>query len=358
MPYGRAHRSPGPTTATARLLQLGGLLSLIACEETSTGPDAGPPAPLGTAIVAWSFQNEGGEDVTCEAAGVGSVRVQLGGEPRTAACGDEMSIRFTDLLPGRFPVVLERLSNSGAVVETHLDNLDVVGNQETTFSHVFAIAGGGTTGNGTLDIRWFIDGEDPALGCGASGGTTVRVEVVDGPAEVAPFEAPCTEARRTVENVRQGNYRVLLTLVDMAGETVGFPAIENMVFVTQNMTETVLLDVVTRLPVSGRLLAQWTVSSTTTRARCAGPPECFVEVGVRTDVSQSVSTTATAGFSTGAVFFEDLPVGRSPEGAGLRATYQLIDRALGRLVLDTEIVRDLVLQPARTSTITVDLALD
>lgn len=361
MPYGRADPRSAPHRKTGRLLHLvlpSGLAAMAAlgCDEAAPGPDPGPAAPVGSALISWSFASASGDAVSCSAAGVGSVRVQLGGEPRTIVCGDTMSTRFEDLLPGRFPVVIERLSTSGAVVETHLNNIQVAGLEETTYTHVFSISNIGGSGVGTLEIRWFIDGDVPARGCAATGGVSIRAVILDGPADVPPFTAPCTEGSRTLEGIRQGNYRVQVTLLDLSEQPVGFPALENGVFVTQNMTETVSLDIVTQLPVAGQLLARWTLSSTGTEARCAGPPECTVEVSVRTDVSQSVSTTASAAVSRGAVFFEDLPVGRSPEGAGLRATYRLIERALGSQVLDTEIVRDIVLQPSRTGTVTVELA--
>lgn len=325
---------------------------LAGCGDTPPDDPLGPPAPLGSVTVRWSFENEVGEPVNCENTTFTSTRIRVGGAPVEVTCGSDESVRFSDLLPGRYGVVIELLA-VGAVVQDVVGNIEVNGD-DVTFEHVFSVAGG-SFGNGNMEIRWFIDGESAARGCILVGGSEVRIQIVDGPEDIPSFTRPCTDTRTVLEDVRQGSYRIVLSLRDSEGERIGFSSIADRVFVTQNMTEVVSMDVVTALPDGGDLTALWTVNSSAAAEGCAAAPGSFVEIAIRTDISQSVDiATGTAACDMGGIALTELPVGRTPSGAGLRATLSLIERTLGTRILDSQIVRDIVVQPSATSTINVD----
>lgn len=325
---------------------------LAACGDTPGDDPLGPPTPLGSITVRWRLENRSGEEVDCGALGITGARVRVGGAPVEIACGDQPLARFGDLLPGRYPVFIQLLA-AGAVAQEFSRNVEINGD-DVEVEHTFPVMGG-TFGRGTMEIRWFIDGINAAQGCLQVGGAEVRIEILEGPTEVDPVSRPCLDTRVVLEDVRQGNYRVVLSLRDAAGERIGFSAIQPRVQITQNTTETVLMDVVTALPDGGEMTAFWTVNSSVAAEGCAAVTDGFVEVAVRTDISQSVNVgTATAACRVGGVALEDLPIGRTPAGVGLRATFRLFERTVGTQLVDSVILRDVVIQPSVTATVSVD----
>lgn len=306
-----------------------------------------PPAVVGSVEVTWRLENANGESVDCSTLNLTGAEVRLGGEPVDVSCGEPQTARFTDLLPGRYPVLI-RLFVAGAVLREHVGNVVVMDQGEVQYDHAFLVDQS-QFGTGSMEVRWFIDGQLPGSQCAIAGGEDVIIQLLEGPQSDVEVTRPCAEGTVTIDDLRQGSYRVLVTMSNADG-FVGFPTLIRSAPVTQNTVEVVNVDIVTMLPVGGDLVCRWTVNSSVAIDGCAGLPPNFVEVSIRTDVSQSVTiATATAACEQGELLMTDLPVGRSSEGAGLRATFRLIETSVGRRALDTQIARDIVLLPSMTS---------
>lgn len=318
-----------------------------------------PPAELGSLVVRWAFVDGAGDEVDCADLRITAVRVEVGQGPVDVACGDGTEARFTELLPGRFPVVLTPLALDGArrLDLEHVGNVVVTAGAPVEYTHAFELAST-SFGEGRIEVRWFIDGQAPDRGCPLNGATDVRLELTQGPGADRLLDAACLDGRVALEDVRQGNYRLQLDLLDDQGLRIGFPAVEQSLLVTQNETTDVPLNVVTSLPGRGELLATWTVEGVAPPDGCSGLPEANeVEVAVRTDDGMATTVgTATAACAADGVFIDELPVGRTDGGAGLRVSFLLLDTTFGRTILDSQVVRDVVLQPSRTGTVSADFA--
>lgn len=337
------------------LAVLCGLAPLSGCGGDPESEPLPPPVERGSTRVAWGFETPDGAAVDCADRRIASVEVSLGGAPKAAGCGDVPALVFEDLIPGRYPVLITVLGPNGVRLYEHVGNVAVQAGPITDYAHTFVVDET-RFGEGRIDVRWLIDGLLPSRSCGLTGAANARIRISEGPGAARDLDAACADAGLVLEGVRQGTWRVQVDLSDASGELVGFPAVDRSVLVVQNETTEVILDVITRLPERGTLRGIWSIDGVDAPDGCAAVPEANrVEVAVRTDDAQSVTiATATAACAAVAVELDDLPVGRTIDGVGLRATFRLFDRTLGSQLLDTQVVRDIVLQPARTGTVSVD----
>ncbi len=333
-------------------------LAAAGCGDTPQ-QDVPPPSRVGDITVRFELTDGANEPVTCEERSLVRFRVVLAGEEANLECGQAQETRFENRLPGRYPVVIQLFGPGGAISREHLGNVVLEPGLDAEYEHVFVLDGG-TFATGTLDVRWFIDGVNPAEGCLTARAEQVRLTVRDGPQDPLTRVLPCLDRLVVLEDIRQGTYDLFLELLDESGERIGFPATVSRLRVDPGRSEPVLVDFVTFLPepLEGSMLALWTVSGSVAEDGCARLRGGLVEVAIRADEPMSpIIGTATVACARGGLGFDRLPPGRGSSGRGLIATFLLLERVPVTRTVDTQVLRDIVLEPNRTSTITVDFTL-
>ena len=337
------------TTAVRRLA-----LALVALPLACGGedpPDFGPPAQTGSVTVTWDLVDAAGEAVTCGSLGVAEAVVSGGGEPQTVACGDDQRAAFTGLVPQRYPVVirLRGLAGSGILGGDWADNVVVEGGKTIEYAHTFEFdeAAGNT---GALRAKWTIEGMPAATGCAVVGGDRVAVETQPGSIADFAFTAACEDGEYLQSNLRPGNYIVRLRLQDPAGADLSVRESTYRVSRSDTADAEVSFSVVNRPRAD--LLVTWTVTGSAAAEACR--EDWSVRLRLAQDLPPNLEVaTATAACADGAHRIANLLPPRNPEADRYRVSVFLEEPLRG--LLDTQLVTELQLLSARTTTVAVDL---
>lgn len=321
-----------------RLVALAALLA--AC-----GPDTTLPPPTGETFgsihTSWTIVNGAGEARSCDSASVRSVALSIGGGTVDVPCADGEH-DFTGLLPGRYPVIAKSKSTL-TVLETLAVNATVAAGAITQVPFRFLVdptAGG----RGSIHLRWTVDGQNPALSCGAAHGETVHLVADDGSVETFDQSVPCRAGEATISDLKLGIYVPKLILEDLLGTRIT-SSLGEAVSVQANQTaEPRSINIVTRTDPPAQLRAEWTINSSAAAAACptvAGGSVRFLTVVAPPRVPTSTTVPCARGFA--------VLVGLSPEPHDFRLSLEY-----GGASSTSTVVRDLRVPPGQTSTITYD----
>lgn len=311
-----------------------------------------PPAELGEIEVTWSLARPSGEPVSCSAVGVSEVYVAVGGIPKSVACGEDARVRFPDLPPGRYPVVVQ-LRVLQAVFMEHLANVVLAGGEVKTHPVAFEIEEGAAD-RGDLLLTWRVDGQPATLGmCMSVGARSVLVR--SRPTSISQFEATgeCTDGELRVQGLRRGDYEVIVTLRDWDGEALKTAPRSFTIQRRAQTTVNVNFDFSPVEPTA--LFGRWTVTGSAAADACDAVGGETVEMTLFSQNQQQLIAvgTATAACSAGELHLGNLPAPRlNDPSSRYRATLQLF--GFNQVPLALEVVEDLVMVAARTTTISVD----
>lgn len=320
------------------------LVALVAL-LAACGPDTTLPPPTGDTFgsihTSWSIVNGAGEPRTCDSASVRTVGLSIGGGTVDVPCADG-SHDFTGLLPGRYPVIAKSKSTL-TVLQTLAVNATVAAGAVTMVPFRFLVdptAGG----RGSIHLRWTVDGQNPAISCGAARGETVHIVADDGSVDTFDRSLPCRAGEATFDDLRLGIYVAKLILEDSAGARITSSLAEPVSVQANQTAEPRSVNIVTRTEPPSQLRAEWTVNSSVAATACptvAGGTVRFLTVVPPPRIPTSTTVACERGFA--------LLIGLSPEPHDFRLSLEY-----GGASSTSTVIRDLRVPPGRTSTITYD----
>src|SRR5688572_25743033 len=112
-----------------------------------------PPPARGSLSVSWSLRSPNGDEIACQNALVDEASVAIGGAPQKVRCGEPQVVRFDDLAPDRYPVLVRLLAAGGAVLHEKQLNATVSAETVTPVEVTFEIDPNRSR-NGSLQLRW------------------------------------------------------------------------------------------------------------------------------------------------------------------------------------------------------------
>jgi hypothetical protein len=337
--------------STTRIFGVAVALGSAIC--ACSGDDAPPPPPpptVGSAVITWTLQDEGGNPLTCQALSLSNASISLGADTVDVPCGDDQRARFDMLTPGTYGVTL-RLEVAGrGEILSQLDNVQVVANQEALLEMIVEIDTGVIT-NGSIMFRWTVAGGPAAANCGTVGAETVHFETQE--SSIAQFivDEDCTTGEVLIDRLMPGIYLVRAEMRDASGAQVGLPYQGQLRVLDGERTEESIGFAPTQ-DEPAAFYGTWTITSSAASANsCTDASADLVRVSLRTLPTTMPGVeiaSATAACDAGEVRMDNLFGGTNR----VRATFTLLSELLGPL--DTQTSTSFFLVSDRTSTIAVD----
>ena len=328
------------------------LITLLAASCGGTEEPSPPDAqiPLGGLTVRWSIENDAGDVLSCEDVDTDTVDVAIGGSPVTLDC-NAGTTTFESLLPQRYPVVVQ-LKFGPVVLATGLGNADVVAG-ETVEIDIVLQAERRNNDVGSIYLKWRIDDQPPARRCGELEALTLRITAE--PSSIDPTlsaDVACTDGEITILNAKPGSYNLRLTLERPDGSKVVSLLTGNFRVVSAGTADLGLLNFTTVLTGGGKILAQYTISSSVaTTEICEQIGAMEVRMSIRSIDIQTQSTrlegTETSSCAKGSLSREKLRTNL------YSVQLELMD-GFG-IILTSSTVRDVPVTFGQTSTVSIDL---
>jgi hypothetical protein len=318
-----------------------------------------PVGPPGSLRVTWSLARQDGGAATCDQVGVARVVVSAGttasttDDPavETIGCGADQVFVANNLAPGVYPVSIVLLDEEDDDVDSFFTSVEVFSEREASVDHTFTLSGTGPS-VGDLVVEWLVDGGPPEQQCVLVEATTVQAIALPGSIEQVEGEVDCTQGELAFEQVRIGDYELLLNLRDAAGETIASDVI--LAGVDPNQVTVEEANFVTLEVLSATVQAEWTVGGLSPTEGCALARAEEVDAALlQFDLREEdfvITETATASCEAGRVAFDGLIP------AGIRQVQlDLVDTSLGRTIITSTIGTSEPLMPGMTTSVQIDI---
>ena len=337
-----------------------GLLVSMSCGGDSR-TELTDPLGFGDLEVRWTLSDPDGAPLTCEQADVAAAEVSLGRGPVTVDCDDAdsngRSVRFSDLAPGRFPLLIQLRNAQQALVTELITTLDV-NDGRNVFEHDFVIDRADAQ-PGRLEVSWRLGGQAAAVACAAALADQVRVE--SQPGSIAPLQAilPCDRGELIEEDLRTGVYTLRFTLLDAEGRTLGGGVVQRNFEVRSGQTtrDEISFPLTPAPPAAVRF--EWAINGRSASAECTavGGQQIAVDLFEIRRLSDDVLIrTSTAACDRGLLTIANLVAPVDPDEQRFRVSADL--RGFAGLVLTSTTLAGVVLRTAQTTTVAVDFGID
>ncbi len=329
-----------------------GLFGLLAVGLAGCGGDDSvheppPLAPVGALEVSWALVDAQGAPVECSALGADTARVAVGGEPREIACG-ESSALFDKLLAGRYPVVVT-LHVGPVEVARQVANAEVVAGETSAVTLRFEVEPRRLDA-GRITLRWRIDETAPQTRCGEIGALTMHITSEEGSIDDVDLKVSCVDAETTLLDLKPGGYTFRLRLLTPGGDQIIAQRSDSIQLEPAATARPPIVHLSTMIADTGKILGEYTVSSTAADAGCLAVDATEVRMSVwKSMVGQGSIRieSATSSCAQGRIL---------AEGFGTeiyRVQLELLD-TFG-VALTSTTVDDVFVERGKTATVTVDL---
>jgi hypothetical protein len=304
--------------------------------------------------VRWALRDPAGAPLSCAALGIEEAFVAVGGVPKLVPCGDAEEARFDNLVPGRFPVVIQLRALRITLAE-HVTNVVVGSGAPTEHLHTFDLDPDAAQ-QGNLRFEWTLQGMPAASACELLGARSVRVRSLEGSIRPIDAMAPCADGLLVLERAQRGRYSLLVSLLDGAQATLESLSAVG-VQVDRQETTRVRLDFLAATE-PARLEARWTVTGSAAVDACAPAGGVDVELELLRQGSPNgpIARTSTRGPCREGLLALD-PVTVAPGGGETYRTWavlRLFD--FNQVELASTLIEPVRLAPSRTTTIAGDLS--